>query len=74
MELLRHLPANDIRLSAALRAHPVLATWMTSSAVDRVVWQRGSMDKLWQEMTENAGETFSVKRKSSVLVPTLATM
>lgn len=59
MELVKRLPANDIRLSRAFRARAVLATRMTSSAVARVVWQRGSVYKLWQEMTENTAETFS---------------
>lgn len=35
---------------------------MTSSAAAWVVWQRWSVYKVWQEMTENTAETLSVKR------------
>jgi len=42
---------------------PVLAAGMRSSAVARVVWQRGAVYKLWQEMTEKSSETLAAKRK-----------
>lgn len=63
MELVKRLSANDIRLSRAFRARPVLATCMTSSAVARVVWQRATMYKPWQEMTEYTAETPFCKKE-----------